>query len=343
MKKRETYLDVLRIIAILAVIFMHVSSRVQIHYPDNAEDYFITGSINTATRFAVPLFVMISGALMLGRGLQYRHLCSKIVHFMIVFLSWSLIYTLILNAQYLSTYSLGGLVVNTLIDTITGHFHFWFLFLISGIYISIPYLDVLFKNLNQSLVRRYIYISLLVCFIPNMLLSIDMIDNILGAHYSSFNVGFFGGYLLYFVCGYLLKNWNPTNLKKVFAATNIALVYTVFMFFVADRTHICDVVGIRDGITLNVFIVTVGIFAIAKSIVHINSEKWKHVLQTISELSFGTYLVHMLVLLMLEKLILGLKLNCICTLIIYGCSVTICSFAISYMLSRAKHLKWLVS
>lgn len=66
--KREKYLDILRVIAMFAVIFNHSwgyfsCDKYQIYA--RATIYYVDGVLNTLTRVDVPIFLMISGYLML--------------------------------------------------------------------------------------------------------------------------------------------------------------------------------------------------------------------------------------------------------------------------------------
>ena len=66
--KRETYIDILRVIAMFAVIFNHSwgyfsCDNYQLY--SDTTIYFIDVILNTITRIDVPIFLMISGYLML--------------------------------------------------------------------------------------------------------------------------------------------------------------------------------------------------------------------------------------------------------------------------------------
>lgn len=96
MKTRNYAIDILRSLAIIAVILVHVSGA----YVDKfmqlgAENWWFAHGINSAMRFCVPIFVMISGALLLGRDESYETFIKK--RFLRVFfpyLIWNSLYTL---------------------------------------------------------------------------------------------------------------------------------------------------------------------------------------------------------------------------------------------------------
>ena len=66
MNKRVLYYDLLRIIAIFGVIMIHVTAEHWNSYIDNnwLLNNFMNGIVHS---WAVPIFVMISGALLLGK------------------------------------------------------------------------------------------------------------------------------------------------------------------------------------------------------------------------------------------------------------------------------------
>ena len=64
-KERNSFLDITRIVAVLAVIMIHTSSGFVTLY-DTSSIEFLWGNIfDSISRIGVPLFVMISGSLML--------------------------------------------------------------------------------------------------------------------------------------------------------------------------------------------------------------------------------------------------------------------------------------
>ena len=69
-KNRIYYLDILRVIACLCVILIHSSSQYVVKEVGSLN--FWTGNIiDGFSRVAVPIFVMISGALLLNKNYNY--------------------------------------------------------------------------------------------------------------------------------------------------------------------------------------------------------------------------------------------------------------------------------
>lgn len=93
---RKIYIDYLRAAATIAVIFIHSTA---VWYGRIREidqiSWWIANILNAASRFAVPVFVMISGAVLLGNSMTvgdfYRKRAFRLVP-PIIF--WSIFYLL---------------------------------------------------------------------------------------------------------------------------------------------------------------------------------------------------------------------------------------------------------
>lgn len=86
METREKNLDLLRVIAAFLVVMLHTSVRptmVNIHQP--TASFTVANLFNAATRVAVPIFVLLSGAFLLDNQKNenfrqfYKKTCYKIV------------------------------------------------------------------------------------------------------------------------------------------------------------------------------------------------------------------------------------------------------------------------
>src|SRR5271154_6044285 len=84
----------LRLIALYAVIILHSASPLLEHYDKvPAADWWQADFFNALVRFAVPVFVMITGALLLHREYEVGDFFKKRLSRVITpFLFWSLVY-----------------------------------------------------------------------------------------------------------------------------------------------------------------------------------------------------------------------------------------------------------
>lgn len=70
--KRELHLDILRDLACLAVVLIHVSAPFVVDSTRQL-DFWIANVIDSMARIGVPVFVMISGALFLDEEREYTY------------------------------------------------------------------------------------------------------------------------------------------------------------------------------------------------------------------------------------------------------------------------------
>ena len=82
-RKRLYYLDVLRVIACIMVIVIHVSSD-YIYMGDNAagSSYIIGIVVNTMSRSCIGLFLMISGALVLKKSTSLSNVIKHSIRYL---------------------------------------------------------------------------------------------------------------------------------------------------------------------------------------------------------------------------------------------------------------------
>ena len=66
--QREIEFDILRILAILSVIMIHVSAPYVINYQPNSLQFTVGNILDSISRIGVPFFVLISGTFMLDEN-----------------------------------------------------------------------------------------------------------------------------------------------------------------------------------------------------------------------------------------------------------------------------------
>lgn len=76
---RIEYLDLLRILASIAVVIIHICSSKWYAINSNTNEWSILNIYDSLSRWAVPVFVMISGAIFLSSDYSIEKLYKKIV------------------------------------------------------------------------------------------------------------------------------------------------------------------------------------------------------------------------------------------------------------------------
>src|ERR1700712_5236121 len=88
------WINNLRLVALYAVIILHCTSLLLMQYGKvSMNDWLVADFFNAIVRFAVPAFVMVTGALLLNREYEIGDFLKKrLVRVVVPFLFWSLVY-----------------------------------------------------------------------------------------------------------------------------------------------------------------------------------------------------------------------------------------------------------
>ncbi|KAA9022279.1 acyltransferase [Niallia endozanthoxylica] len=301
MNERVLYLDWLRVIAITMVVTIHISGGiVQVNYFDAPTNWLAANFYESISRSAVSLFVMISGAVLLGdnREFQYKPFFTKrMSKLFIPLIGWSMIYYgYQVFAEWYPSFSLKEFIVLFLTNGVSGHF--WFMYMMIGLYLTVPIINVFIRHAKKRDIEYFlilwIYASVIVKsmkFIWGYSFSIElyMVTNYIG----------------YFVLGYYLHHF---PLKRIWEKT--AIVFggiSIFVTFVLTYYDTKAAGGILqefwyENHAPNVLLSSIGIFLLCKNL--FAKRKLGFVFHQISRLSYGIYLVHILLMTMLSNKII---------------------------------------
>lgn len=158
MKKKSVYLELLRIIAITLVVYNHtrvLGFDLYQALDDQPLTYYVSMAFSVLCKCAVPVFFMISGAVLLGRQESMRDLlCRRILHFAFI---WALFvflqYLRIVRLQGMETFRfstyLAYLYSGNIIEP------YWYLPVYMGYLLMLPILRKLVKSLQRT---EYLYL-----------------------------------------------------------------------------------------------------------------------------------------------------------------------------------------
>lgn len=296
-KKRIDWIDLLRVFAIFVVLLVHSVEKI---YKFDL-DYMLTVpgpsriiafSMFTLGRLGVPIFLMISGYLLLDR--EYDEKKTKVfwkekwLHLLICTEIWLVIYELFL-AFYLGE-RIGILQFFSDLFFIHGIkiSHMWYMPMILGVYILIPFVSKAVRSFNNKLLIFPIVIYSVFAFgypLFNMVCRI-LLNKELSLQFS---LGFSGGcYGIYLLMGYFLKQG---GLKKV--RLRILATITIIFFGLGVGFQLWAYENnFRYNIwydNLFIFITSVALFELASRISHIPGYK---LIKWLSSYSFAVYLIH---------------------------------------------------
>lgn len=284
---REYNFDYLRAFSCIFVVIMHVaaiyteSPLVYNKYPSYYFSY--SDFYQMMTRTAVPCFVMMSGAFLIGRR-SYK----DIKGFYIKSLSKLLWPTIIFGVLALVYRFLSGIKIKELIiDTVSGKpmGHFWYVFMTVGLYIITPVVDMV-KNIvsKENFIRLgicLIMLQIIVRWTCKLIWPIEFIE-----------------YLGYYIIGYCIKN-NKDNLKKYSKKLMIliAVVFLSISYLMNEVSFYCFNSDYNPVLFRSAHFPTIIIASIVFFMLFSVWEKKNInvIIRKISETSFVIYLCHPLV------------------------------------------------
>ena len=341
------WLDTLRAIAMLGVIIIHVSSPlVNMTYGKNMPYWWIGNITDSAVRFAVPLFLMLSGATLLGKEYNlsdyYRRRFSRVL---LPFLFWLMVYWVyrwVMLSPGLQPHDFFGIQRwGTQLFLKEGvSKHFWYIYMILFLYIFVPFTGKWLQRLNLSVISSLLLLWVIVCFacksVPLNLYGWS------GEYYTKLL-----GYLLH--SGYLLLGYYliklPVSVARIRLAATVVffltiLISAIFTYFISKKVQHLDL-SIYSYLSVNTVIQSIAIFLCIKDL-NIKNRVLLIVSSTISNYSYGIYLVHIIVIGILFRNGIYWKFaHPLISLPILTLIVTACSFGIIYVLRKipfGKHI-----
>ena len=211
---RDLRLDFLRIIATFAVVWLHVSAEVVVTNPGLRNVEWWYGNVaDSLSRWCVPVFVMISGGLLLSQPDKpklfefYRHRAAKVLP---PLLFWTVFY--IGFRTYFQT-PLDIVAVATSLVRGKPYYHLWYLYMVIGLYVFTPFLRQLVAASRPQLLNAFI----VVCF---LLASVEAVLTALKDTEPASFLGMFPPFVAYFVSGFAMRI-RPVTVSLCAAFTSV--------------------------------------------------------------------------------------------------------------------------
>lgn len=324
-KNREYTFDVLRVIAMIMVIIIHVSNLYSRYYGlISNSSYLISLIFNTISRISVPIFFMISGALLLDRKFNKDKYLKRVFRFLIVIIVWDIIYLIWEYLFFGTTYSK---FYTLLFQPFRSHL--WFLYTIIALYIVQPILKYLLDKMNSM----HKMIAFIIWF---LLGALTMFLPVLTEYYLIIC------YVGYFIIGKYLYDF---ILKLDFSKYNLIIGLMIILCFIAS-VFLNYSASIRLNMFYNSFfayrtpyiiLASILFFILIFSLVH-NKEHNK-IVMILSDLSFGVYLIHGIFLDVTFKVFNYRDFNSIVGIPLFVSMIFICSCLLVYILRKSKILK----
>lgn len=297
---RIFYFDALRAFAIFCVVLLHVTGHLSELMGYNIHTIYSLSGIyetfaNNFFRMGVDLFLMISGALLLGRNWNVGDFFKKrFSRLSVPFIFWSLVFSIMLiassyfisNIHFVKDFTIQGLF-NVFIDTLLfrapGSVVYWFFWMMMYVYLMMPLLNRWIKNnesdkLEYFLILWAVFITL-ACPLNNQYL------NLISEFLSPIGLVVLGYYLRYTK----RKVFNSLSLSVI-----LIIVSSIAMLIYSYSVVSSNILFVFHRYSLLVVLLSVGVFCLFKNSNAINNASGGivNVVSSIALCSYGIYLIH---------------------------------------------------
>ena len=330
--KREYSFDILRVISMFMVVVIHVSNVYSRNYGTISNlSYLFSLIFNTICRISVPIFLMISGALLLDKKYNKVKFKKRISKYIMLIAAWDVIY-LIWEFFYL------GITYNNIYILLIKPLraHLWFLYTILVLYLAQPLakkiLEKASKNMKITLFIGWIFIA--ICsYINSFFASIISIFIYLGYF-------ILGKYLYNFIQNTINKNNKRRFIKKINILGTILIIICFCISIILNYYF-----SLKYNMFYNAFFAYRSPFIMISSILffiivvlNLSNVKENKLIILLSNISLGVYLIHG-IFLDIVKTFFNNNLNSSIGIPIYSIIIFICSVVSVYYLSKFKTLK----
>lgn len=337
-KTRDPALDCIRVFAIFMVVAEHCTGGLH-------------GSIGLVVEICgslgVPLFVMLTGYLMLGRDYNGKYLQgyikNNLIPLFVCIELWNIIWWLF--SQYLTpTITVKNALKIAFFLNSSSYDGFWFLPMIFALYLGIPLVSQMLNFLLAQKEKTYLYILIVVLvFVGTIIPTIGEIQTIFTRQngiQSALQMNIFGidslwggsVWILYLIAGFVLRKFRSqfSVVPTFMLATNIAISYALLLVFyiywhkqgLSSQPHYSNLLLVIC--TFSLFILIQRFCTFKKPL----SRIFIPLIEQLSKISFSVYMIHFWIIraLSLSPKVLSLKgweISLICFTLGYVGSVLI--------------------
>ena len=293
---RKESLDFVRVLATFFIVLLHTSANDMYRFPVASATWNVLNFFNASGRWAVPAFVMISGALFLdqAKSISFAGILKRnIFRLLTVYFFWSLVYSVIQNTLEYDHFNI-EVLKRVLLDTLSGPVHFWFIPMICGLYLITPFLRVLVSGLNKNSLLLLIILCLLFTSVLSMFRNLQFAPHLV-SFLGKFNMSFVGGYTGCFLIGHYIYTYDcsKTIRRIIYIAGIFSFILTVLgTYFLSLQAGKLDKT-FYNNLSPNCILMAISIILLFKS--YEGSRPSRHrdgMLNTLSRCSFGIYILH---------------------------------------------------
>ena len=162
-KKRVLWLDITKIIACFLVIINHTHRQLFVFAGETASTVLFESFLFAICKCAVPLFVMVSGYLLLPRQITYRSMLKRACLIAVPLLAISICYYIVPLDTSRSVSNFIGLFIQAPQSVVL-----WYLYMLLGLYAATPFISKMIQHFETKDYAIFIGLFLLLPAIKDL-------------------------------------------------------------------------------------------------------------------------------------------------------------------------------
>ncbi|MDO4987988.1 MAG: acyltransferase family protein [Synergistes sp.] len=291
----------IRVCACFMVILLHAAAGYWYEFSPrwNAANFY-----DSFTRSCVPLFMMMSGALLTRKAASEPlpvFLKKRVCRILCPLLFWSFLS----SAAYIIVKGKPFLHIAIKMITTSGFYHLWYLYALVGLYPLLPIVGKWYCNTDRSCLKFYIYVWVAVCAVMSAQDILNLFSSKAANIISLYNLSEFTSYIGYFVLGaYLFESKSQRSKRKICFAGILTFIISGALI-VGCTYFLSHYLNEPSGVFYNyrsplVIISSASLFTALLSCTI--SDKYKFIVTFLSDNSFGIYCIHAFILFIMAKI-----------------------------------------
>lgn len=275
-----------RVIAIFAVVFLHVAAGVVIKSPIGSDSWWIGNVYDSLVRWCVPVLVMISGALLLDpnkkEDLKTFYL-KRLSRILIPILIWSAFFLFWASLKgAMKGEPLGMLDLARIIMSGKPYYHMWFLYMVVFLYLFTPFFRKVISNSSRFEIAILVITTLLIA----------ALNTLAQRGESKLFITWFLSYIPYFFLGYFVRFSAIDYSKPILGA--------LFLLSVLLTSFGCYFLARNNGLDAGMYFysyLSITVIPMSVSVMYL-LKKWtkpignERLTELLASLTLGVYLIH---------------------------------------------------
>ncbi len=309
--------DIIRTVAIISVLLLHAQNDLTIQQmtPFEPVRWVTVDVYQSLGRLGVPLFLMLTGMLLLQPSQyneplkvffkkRWHRIGLPVIFWGIIYFAWDF---LVEQKAVTSNAIIQGVLTGP-------YYQFWYIYLLIGLYLLTPPLRILMAHANASLIK-YVLIVWLVgaALLP--------VAGLFTSFYLDSGVFTFTGFAGYFILGAYLATMKTRRITLIILSSIGAALTAISTYVIAATAGGVQMFYFQQYLSPTILLASAPLFLLLNTsqapqtpnqinkTATGNPSIWRRLLSAISENTLPIFLLHVIVIAVLQRGYLGLAIN----------------------------------